>query len=79
MIGGSLASSVHGDFIAGSDAFELERLWSRIAVVVSDTPPRAVWVDTTEHTAIRKLERYRRGGEISDRARSSSNLKFDYS
>lgn len=54
-------------FVAGSDAFELERLRTRIAVSIGATPPRTLWMDTAEHTVLRKLEWYRRGGETSDR------------
>jgi hypothetical protein len=54
-------------FVAGGDAFELERLRTRISVPVSTEPPRALWMDTAEHTLLRKLEWYRRGGEVSDR------------
>lgn len=54
-------------FVAGSDAFDLERLQSRIEVSMSDDPPHALWMDTAEHTLLRKLEWYRRGGEVSER------------
>ena len=30
-------------------------------------PARTLWIDTAEHTILRKLEWYRRGGEVSDR------------
>jgi len=54
-------------FVAGSDPFELERLRTRIAVLVREDPPVSLWFDTAEHTLLRKLEWYRRGGEVSDR------------
>lgn len=54
-------------FVAGADPFELERLRTRIAVSVSAVPVRTLWMDTAEHTLLRKLEWYRRGGEVSDR------------
>lgn len=54
-------------FIAGSDPFERERLRTRIAVLVTVDPPRSLWIDTAEHTLLRKLEWYRRGGEVSER------------
>lgn len=54
-------------FVAGGDAFELERLRTRVSISVSSAPPQALWIDTAEHTVIRKLEWYRRGGEVSDR------------
>ncbi len=54
-------------FVAGADEFELERLRTRIAVTASTEPHRTLWMDTAEHTLLRKLEWYRRGGEASDR------------
>lgn len=54
-------------FVAGSDPFERERLRTRIAIPVQADPPRNLWFDTAEHTLLRKLEWYRRGGEVSDR------------
>lgn len=51
-------------FIAGDDAFEAERLANRQLV---ETPAGVLYVDTPEHTILRKLEWYRRGGEVSDR------------
>jgi len=60
-----LASAIKVDFfVAGSDPFEAERLARRIRV---ETPLGALWVDTAEHTIVRKLEWYRRGGEESER------------
>lgn len=58
-------SSIKVDlFIAGSDPFEAERLAGRISMAV--TPSARLWIDTAEHVLLRKLEWYRRGGEISD-------------
>lgn len=54
-------------FVAGSDPFEAERLRQRVPVAVGPTPEDILWVDTPEHTILRKLEWYRRGGEQSDR------------
>lgn len=54
-------------FVAGTDAFEHERLQHRIPISVGSPPARTLWVDTPEHTVLRKLEWYRRGGEISER------------
>lgn len=63
-----MRSGVKVDFFAaGSDPFELERLRTRIAVQVTADPSRNLWFDTAEHTLLRKLEWYRRGGEVSDR------------
>ncbi|MBX3174996.1 MAG: hypothetical protein KF709_11325 [Gemmatimonadaceae bacterium] len=53
-------------FVAGTDAFDLARLQDRQPIQVGE-PPRTVWVDTAEHTLVRKLEWYRRGGEVSER------------
>ena len=55
-------------FVAGSDAFDRERLTRRIPVTFSDGDDRvALFVDTAENTILRKLEWYRRGGETSER------------
>ena len=59
------ASAIKADFfVAGNDAFEAERLAHRQGV---DMPGGVVYVDTAEHTILRKLEWYRRGGEVSER------------
>jgi hypothetical protein len=59
------ASAIKADFfVAGDDAFEAERLTIRLRV---ETPGGVLYVDTAEHTILRKLEWYRRGGEVSDR------------
>lgn len=54
-------------FVAGTDPFEVERLRTRIAVSLGDDSMSSLWFDTAEHTVLRKLEWYRRGGEVSDR------------
>jgi hypothetical protein len=55
-------------FIAGTDAFDRERLQRRIPVsFTSDSEQFALFVDTAEDTILRKLEWYRRGGETSER------------
>ena len=51
-------------FVAGDDPFEAERLTHRQRV---ESPAGALYVDTAEHTLLRKLEWYRRGGETSER------------
>jgi hypothetical protein len=51
-------------FIAGRDPFEVERLAKRERI---DTAEGVLYVDTAEHTILRKLEWYRRGGESSER------------
>jgi hypothetical protein len=59
------ASAIKLDlFVAGSDLFEAERLARRQRV---DMPDGILYVDTAEHTVLRKLEWYRRGGEVSER------------
>lgn len=54
-------------FVAGSDPFNEERLRRRQLIEVSDDPPASIYVDTAEHSVLRKLEWFRRGGEVSDR------------
>lgn len=54
-------------FVAGADPFDAERVaHGRRARVLQD-PPRDIWIDTPEHTVLRKLEWFRRGGEASER------------
>ncbi len=55
-------------FIAGSDAFDRERLQRRTPVSFSsDSEHVTLFVDTAEDTILRKLEWYRRGAESSER------------
>jgi hypothetical protein len=54
-------------FLAGDDAFDLERLDARQALQLPTEPERQVYVDTAEHSVLRKLEWFRRGGEVSER------------
>jgi len=59
------ASAIKVDFfVAGDDPFEAERLRSRQRI---EMPNGVLYVDTAEHTLLRKLEWYRRGGEVSER------------
>ena len=51
-------------FVAGDDPFEADRLAHRQRV---EMPGGALYVDTAEHTLLRKLEWFRRGGEASER------------
>lgn len=54
-------------FIAGQDPFEQERLKRRQPVrPLADSGP-TLFVDTAEHSILRKLEWFRRGGEVSER------------
>jgi len=54
-------------FLAGDDAFNLERLDARQALQLPTEPEVRVYVDTPEHSVLRKLEWFRRGGEVSER------------
>lgn len=54
-------------FIAGTDAFEQERLRSRQPALIPGAMSATVYVDIPEYILLRKLEWYRRGGETSDR------------
>jgi hypothetical protein len=54
-------------FVAGEDPFDAERLACRERVQVWSAAPGEVYVDTAEHTVLRKLEWYRRGDEVSER------------
>jgi hypothetical protein len=59
------ASTIKVDFfVAGDDPFEVERFASRQRI---EMPGGVIYVDTAEHTLLRKLEWYRRGGEASER------------
>lgn len=63
-----LASAIKVDFfVAGTDAFEAERLRHRLGIRIPDTADTVLWVDTAEHSLLRKLEWFRRGHEVSDR------------
>jgi len=54
-------------FLAGNDPFDLERLELRQPLRLPTEPEAVVYVDTAEHSALRKLEWFRRGGEVSER------------
>jgi len=54
-------------FVAGQDPFDAERLRHRQRVLVREDPPGELFLDTPEHSVLRKLEWYRRGGEVSER------------
>ncbi len=54
-------------FIAGDDPFNRERLEHRTVVPLSIEPPASLFMDTAEHSILRKLEWFRRGGEQSER------------
>ncbi len=52
-------------FIAGNDPLNLARLRDKTRVQVS--ADAHLWIDTPEHSVLRKLEWFRRGGEVSER------------
>lgn len=54
-------------FVAGNDSFNEERLRRRQEITLSDQPPTSIFIDTAEHSVLRKLEWFRRGGEVSER------------
>ena len=61
-----LAGAMKADiFVAGADPFNAERL--RCRQHVSLTGDAHFFVDAAEHSVLRKLEWYRRGGETSER------------
>jgi hypothetical protein len=63
-----LRSAVKVDvFVAGRDSFDVERLRHRTRVRIGPGAGDELWLDSAEHTILRKLEWYRRGGEVSDR------------
>lgn len=68
LVDGSLAAAMKVDvFVAGNDPFNAERLRHRERVRVSADPASFINVDSAEHSVLRKLEWYRRGGEVSER------------
>jgi hypothetical protein len=54
-------------FVAGRDQFNQERLAHREAVQPVVDSERTLFVDVAEHSIVRKLEWFRRGGEVSER------------
>jgi len=63
-----LGSAVKIDvFIVGSDDLDRERVTQGQAVPVGPEPSGTLRVDRAEFTLLRKLEWFRRGGEVSDR------------
>ncbi len=54
-------------FVMGADAFDAERLSQRERVQFGIGTQSDLWVDKPEYTVLRKLEWYRRGGEVSER------------
>lgn len=63
-----LATGVKLDvFVVGSDRFDAERVATARPVQIGSEPDALLRVDTAEHTVLRKLEWFRRGGETSER------------
>lgn len=54
-------------FVAGDDAFDAERLATRTRERIGTTDREVLAMDTAANTILRKLEWYRRGGEVSER------------
>lgn len=54
-------------FVAGDDALNAEGLRRRERVRVWAEPEAWLFIDSPEHSILRKLEWYRRGGEVSER------------
>lgn len=63
-----LASATKVDvFLLTDEPFEVERMRTRQRVHVGDEPGLETYVDAPEHTVLRKLEWYDRGGQVSER------------
>jgi hypothetical protein len=54
-------------FVAGTDPLNQERLAAPVAAKVSERPEAWLPIDTVEHSVLKKLDWYRRGGETSER------------
>lgn len=54
-------------FVAGTDPLNTEGLRIRRRTRVWSDPDAWLFIDTPEHSILRKLEWYRRGGEVSER------------
>ena len=63
-----LASGIKVDvFPVGRDAFDAFRVASAKSERLGNEPGELLRVDTAEHTVLRKLERFQRGGGVSER------------
>jgi hypothetical protein len=63
-----VASAVKVDvFVVGTDDFDAHRVATGHRIRLTDSPGGETVVDTAEHTVLRKLEWFRRGGEVSER------------
>ena len=54
-------------FIKGAAPFDHEELRRSVRQVIGDTPAHSVLLKSAEDTILRKLEWFRRGGDVSDR------------
>ena len=54
-------------FVLGDDLLDRRQLEGRTRVLVSEDPPRELWVGSAEDQILRKLSWYLAGGEVSDR------------
>jgi hypothetical protein len=54
-------------FVLGDGLLDRRQLEGRTRVLVSEAPPRELWVGSAEDQILRKLSWYRAGGEVSDR------------
>jgi hypothetical protein len=54
-------------FVLGDGVLDRRQLEGRVRVVVTDDPPRELWIGSAEDQVLRKLSWYRSGGEVSDR------------
>jgi hypothetical protein len=54
-------------FVLGDSLLDRRQLEGRVRVLVSEDPPRELWIGSVEDQVLRKLSWYRAGGEVSDR------------
>jgi hypothetical protein len=54
-------------FLKGPGAFDAEEMRRSVRQPMGDEPARAVLIKSAEDTVLRKLDWYRRGGEVSER------------
>jgi hypothetical protein len=54
-------------FVLGDELLDRRQLEGRTRVLVSEDPPRELWVGSPEDQILRKLSWYRAGGGVSDR------------
>jgi len=67
LVGGSLASSLHGVFIPKDDPASRQEMARRRAYVVSDDSQKRLMVASPEDIMVQKLYWYRLGAGVSDR------------